>query len=110
MITVWRSQDTELVIKASDGTGAMWDGISGIAAEIRRAPSHTSDLIATWTVDTSEIGVGRIRLTIPQETAALITDAEGWADVKGLRDGRPVNVCPTFRVTFADSPTAVTIP
>lgn len=64
-----------------------------ISSQIRADKSHTSELIATWTVTFDTDGTdGEIILTLDDSITASITKSKGYMDLKRTTSGEPVSV------------------
>ena len=61
-------------------------------SQIRKGPSRSSDLLATWSIDFVTDGVdGDLIFTLPPSETQTISDLVGWMDVKRLVNGNAVS-------------------
>lgn len=75
-------------------------------AEIRVSHSPASDLIATWTVDDSDVANGNLTLTLDNSITTAITAKRGWMDILRTSGGEPLTVfAAPLEVVFKDMPT-----
>lgn len=78
------------------------------SSEIRSAPSPTSPLIATWEVTFENDGNdGKLRLCLDDTVTGLITESQGYMDIKRVSNGEPLPLFNGFiLVTFEKVVTA----
>lgn len=65
-----------------------------ITSQIRKGPSSTSSLIASWSPQISDDG-RTIILTLSHETCStepVISAKSGWMDIKRVHEGEPLSV------------------
>jgi len=106
-ITIQRDRTETIRVELPTGTGAGYASDT-FTSQIRAKADPSSALIATMTVDTTNLSASDyIELSVDNAVTAAITADAGWLDVIRTAAGEPLRVFDTpVRVSFIDMPTA----